>query len=170
MALIIEDGSIVPNANSWVNTDDYAAYAAGLGYDVGTEAEQEIALRQAAIFIGSFEGRLKGALVERDQPLCFPREGLVLDGFAWADNEIPRQVKLCQMAVAIDSQVFGIDPYNPPLSDAAAPVRRVRIEGAVEREFAVKDVQKTSRYSSTLALLSGLLVNNGLYSVTLERA
>lgn len=168
MELIVEDGSIVPNADSWVSEDDYTAYAAGLGYTLDDIEAVRTALRQSAIFIGTYEGRLKGTLVERDQPLCFPRDDLEIDGFAWADDEIPRQVRLCQMQYAIDIQVFGIDPYNPPASNSNA-VKREKVEGAVEVEYAVSNAMKLSRNSTSRALLSTLLKNGGLYSITLER-
>jgi hypothetical protein len=168
MSLIIETGAIVPNADSWVSEADYVAYAASLGYTVtGTDAQRQ-ALRKAAIYIGSFEGRLKGSLVSREQNLCFPRSDVTIDGFEWASNEIPRQVKLAQMQFAIDIQVFGIDPYNPPQSDSVA-VKREKVDGAVEVEYAVTDSVKLSRYSSSRALLNSLLVNSGL-TLVLERA
>jgi hypothetical protein len=167
MALIIENGTIVPNADSWVTAADYAAYVSSFGFDAGTLAEQESALRQAALYIGSFEPRLKGARISREQSLCFPRSGVVIDGFTWNDDEISRNVKLCQMQYAIDIQVFGIDPYNPPAS-ASTGIKRERVEGAVEVEYAVTESQRLSRNSTSRALLSSLLVNNGL--VVLGRA
>jgi hypothetical protein len=167
-ALIVETGAIVPNADSFVSEADYQAYAASLGAQIDGIESQRQALRKAAIFIGSFEGRLKGTLVQRDQPLSFPRDGVVIDGFEWADNEIPRNVKLCQMQVALDIQA-GIDPYNPPQSESVA-VKRERVEGAVEVEYAVSDAMKLSRNSTSRALLNSLLRNSGLFGVVLERA
>jgi hypothetical protein len=165
--LIVEDGSIVANANSFVSEAEYAAYAALIGVDIDGVPNQRIALIKAAIFIGTYESRLKGALVSRNQSLAYPRTDLVLEGFAWNDNEIPRQVKLCQMQFAIDLQ-SGIDIYNPPQSDSVA-VKREKVDGAVEVEYAVTDSVKLSRYSTSKALLNSLLVNSGL-TLVLERA
>lgn len=166
--LIIETGAIVTGADSWVTQADYVAYARNLGLNVdGTEAQKQ-ALRQAAIFIGTHEGKLKGELISRNQPLCFPRSDLVIDGWEWNDDEIPRQVKLCQMQLAIEIQ-SGIDLYNRPASESNA-VKREKIEGAVEIEYAVTDAQKLSKNSTSRALLASLLRNSGLMSIPLERA
>jgi hypothetical protein len=165
--LIVENGTIVAGADSFVTQAEYAAYAALLGINVDGVENQKYALIKAAAFLGSFEGRLKGSRVSRDQLLCFPRSGVVIDGFEWNDNEIPRNVKLAQMQFALDLQA-GIDIYNPPQSDSVA-VRREKVEGAVEVEYAVADSMKLSRYSSSRALLNSLLVNSGL-TLVLERA
>jgi hypothetical protein len=166
-ALIVENGTIVPNADSFVSQAEYAAYAALISANIDGAESQKVALRKAAIYIGTFEGRLKGQLVSRNQPLAYPRQNLVLEGFEWADNEIPRQVKLCQMQLAIDIQA-GIDIYNPPQSDSVA-VKKERVEGAVSVEYAVKDAQKLSRNSTSTALMASLLEYSGL-RIVLERS
>lgn len=167
-ALIIENGSIVTGADSFVTQADFATYAASIGAAVGTVEEQKLALRSAAIFIGTYEGRLKGELVERDQPLAFPRKDLTIQGFSWSDDEIPRQVILCQMQLAIDIRA-GIDIYNPPQS-ASVPVKREKVDGAVEVEYAVNNAQKLSQNSTSRALLNSLLRDGGLSVIRLKRA
>jgi len=165
--LIVEDGTIVTDADSFVTRADYVSYAEDLGFIVGSQKEQREALRKAAIFIGTFEGRLKGSLVERDQPLAYPRKDLVLEGFEYADNEIPRIVILAQMQLAIDLQA-GIDIYNPPQSESVA-VKREKVDGAVEVEYAVKESAKLSRRSTSTALVAALLEYSGL-RIVLERS
>jgi hypothetical protein len=99
--------------------------------------------------------------------MAYPRTDLVIEGWDWADNEIPRQVKLCQMQFALDINA-GVDPYNPPSSDSNG-IKRESVEGAVEVEYAIKDAVKLSRNSTSRALLSSLLMNSGL-TVVLERS
>jgi hypothetical protein len=168
MALTIETGSIVTGADSWASRASYIAYAAGLGITIPNTEEADAQLRAAAIFIGTYESRIRGERVSRDQPLAFPRKGLVIEGFSWSDTEIPRQVLLCQMSLALDINA-GIDLYNPPAS-ASTPVRRERVEGAVEVEYAVRDAQKLSRNSTSRALLNSLLKDGGLTVINLLRA
>lgn len=160
MALTIEDGSIVTGADSYVTREEYIAYALNLGVVIADDDDTDVQLRKAADFIGSHEARLKGSKVARGQPLAYPRSGLVLEGFTWDSDELPRQVLLCQMQIALDINE-GIDPYNPPPSEST-PIRRERIEGAVEVEYALGDQSKVSRKSTSQALLMVLLRNNGL--------
>jgi hypothetical protein len=167
-ALIIETGAIVSGADSFVTQADFATYAANFGLTVGTVEEQKQALRAAAVFIGTYETRLKGTKIERDQPLPFPRKDLTIEGFTWSDDEIPRQVILCQMQLAIDLR-SGIDIYNPPQS-ASVPVKREKVDGAVEVEYAVNSAQKLSQNSTSRALLHSLLKDSGLSVIRLKRA
>jgi hypothetical protein len=167
MALIIETGSIVTNSNSFVTRAEYIAYALTLGVVIPNTDASDIQLVKAGQYIASFEGRLKGQLVDRGQSMPYPRQNLVLEGFEWEDNEIPRQVKLCQMQVALDINA-GIDVYNPPQSDSVA-VKSERVEGAVSIEYAVKDASKLSRNSTATALMASLLEYSGL-RIVLERS
>lgn len=167
MALIVETGAIVTGADSYVSRADFITYAAGRGIVVPDTDATDANLVKAAEYIGSFEGRLRGVLVSREQPMAYPRDDLIIEGWDWADNEIPRQVKLCQMQFALDIQA-GIDPYNPPASDSNG-IKREKVEGAVEVEYAVTDAMKLSRNSRSRALLASLLVNSGL-TIALERA
>jgi hypothetical protein len=167
MALIVEDGSIVTGANSFVSRSDFIAYALSLGVVIPNTDPSDVLLVKAGQFIASKEGRLKGELVERGQPMSYPRANLTLEGFEWEENEIPRQVKLCQMELALDLNA-GIDLYNPPQS-ASVGIKRERVEGAVEVEYAVGEEMKLSRNSTAMALIRSLMKGNGM-SLVLERA
>lgn len=167
MAIVVETGSIVTGANSYVTRSDYLAYALSLGITISDVAAADVQLIKAAQFIDSKEANLKGCRVDRDQPLAFPRHAVVIDGFEWLYTEIPRQVILCQMALALDINA-GIDLYNP------TPIltkKRAKVEGAVEVEyFGADGAVKLSRDSTSTALLNCLMVRGGLYSVALVRA
>jgi hypothetical protein len=165
--LIVEDGTIVPNADSFVTQAEYVEYAGHIGAFIDGAEGQRQALRKAAIYMASFEGRLKGSLVDRDQSMPYPRSDLVLEGFEWADDEIPRQVKLCQMQLALDLNA-GIDIYNPPQSESVG-IKSERVEGAVAVEYAVKESSKLSRNSTATALMASLLEYSGL-RIVLERS
>lgn len=167
MAIIVEDGTIVTNANSFVTRDEYIAYAASLGVTIAADEAADVQLVKAGEFIAGKESQLKGDLTDRDQPMPYPRYNLTLENFHWSSNEIPRQAILCQMQLALDINA-GIDLYNLPQSDGTA-VKRERVEGAVEVEYAVGDSMKVSRNSQSRALLSTLMTNSGL-SVALVMA
>lgn len=166
--MIIEDGSIVANSDSYVSRADYIAYALSFGIVITDAVAADYELVKAAQFIGSHEGKLKGYLVDRDQSMSFPRYNLFIDGFSWASNEIPRQVILCQMALAMDVNA-GIDLYNPPVNPNRATSSE-RVEGAVDVSyFGSGASSKQSRTSTAQSLLNSLSTRSGL-TIALERS
>lgn len=168
MAITVEDGTLVDDANSWVTRAEYITYAASKGITIASNTTADAELVKACEFINSHEGNLKGNRVDRDQYTAYPRENLVLEGFAWDSDEIPRQVILCQLAFALDIHA-GIDPYNPP-SNPNLSAKRERVEGAVSIEYFGKDSGvKMSRSSTATALLRALLIRSGL-QIALVRA
>lgn len=167
MSLIIETGAIVTNSNSFVSRADFIAYAALKGVTIADAAATDALLVNAGIYINAQESRLKGARVSRAQSMAWPRSGVVIDGFEWSDTEIPRTLILAQMELSLDLSA-GIDLYNPPQS-ASTAVKRQRVEGAVEVEYAVADSMKLSRNSTSRALLNSLFKYAGM-TIVLERA
>lgn len=164
MAIIVEDGTIVINANSFVSLQDYIDYATTLGLDVNVSGKAEEQLISAGQFI-NIQNNLKGNLVSRDQPMAYPRSGLVLENWSWLHTEIPRQVIQLQMTKAIE--VFnGFDVITGinTTSSSGQVVKKERIEGAitVEYETSGDNGTKVSSVSSSQALLSVLTNNNGL--------
>lgn len=166
MSLIVENGSIVDNANSYVTRAEYIAYAASIGVVVANDAQADAQLVRASAFIDSLELKLKGSRVDRNQLLAFPRTGLIIENFPWDADEIPRQVILAQMALALDIR-SGVDPYNPASN---LPIIEERVDGAVAIRYASPStVTKLNVRSSATALINSLLKNNGLFNITLDR-
>jgi len=165
MALIVEDGSGVAGANSYSDRADYVAYAASVGITIPGDASADAELIKAAEYIDRHEARLKGTRANRDQAMAFPRFGLVIDNWYWNADEIPRQVRLCQWAFALDIHA-GIDLYNRPANPNLV-AKAERVEGAVSVQYAVKDGadQKATRTSTGDALLRSLLRFNGMQLV-----
>ena len=174
MTIIVEDGSIVTNANSYVTRAEFIAYAASVGVTIGDATgvtpywiTADIQLINAAIYLDSKEPQLKGTRTDRDQPLAYPRTDLVLEGFEWESDEIPRQVILCQMALALDINA-GEDLFN---RSSTLPTIRERVDGAVEVAYANPNVVgKVSTKSRATALLSVLMKRDGMYSIEAMRA
>ena len=137
MALVVEDGSIVANADSYVTRSDFIAWSLRRGYTVADDVLADNKLVIAFDFINGIESSLAGLLSVREQTGAYPRTDLVLQTYSWLSTEIPTQAIDYQMSLALD-QVNGIDIFNPPQSDSVA-VRRSRVEGAVEEEYAVSD-------------------------------
>lgn len=159
MALIVEDGSIILNANSYVSRVDYIAYAASKGVTIADTEAADYELIKAAEFIDSHEPKLKGNRYSRDQSMAYPRTELYIEGWYWSYNEIPRNVILAQMSLAMDIN-SGSDLYNPE-TEKITTVEKV--EGAVEVHYAAPSkVVKTSIKTVSNALLNSLMRNSGL--------
>lgn len=164
MTITVETGAIVIGANSYVSANDAADYAAARGVTLPTgTAELEAVILKAMDYLESFDGRFKGDRVERDQPLSWPRDGVLIEAWPWRSDEIPRQVLNAQLALIIEIQ-NGEDPFNP--SRATLPVVRERIEGAVEVEYANPGQSlKVSKTQASKTIINTLLRNSGLFAV-----
>ena len=103
MALIIEDGTIVENANSFASVADCRAFADARGLDLPTADEDvETLLIKATDFIFSLEGDFQGNREHVDQELPFPRDGILLFG-ADVSGTIPKVLKQAQCRLAFDA-------------------------------------------------------------------
>ena len=103
MALTIEDGTIVENANSFATVAECRAFAEARGLELPTADEDvETLLVKAADFIFSVEGDFQGTREHVDQELPFPRDGVLLFG-ADVSGVIPKVLKQAQCRLAFDA-------------------------------------------------------------------
>ena len=73
MAIVVEDGSGIANANSYGSEDELSTYADDRGYTLGS-GDAEAALIRATMFIDSYRFRFPGYRVKgRGQGLEWPR-------------------------------------------------------------------------------------------------
>jgi hypothetical protein len=106
MALIIEDGSIVAGANSFVTDAEFVAYAAARAVDIpATDAEREPLLILAVDYLFKKEEKMQGCRVSVEQMLMFPRSGVCLFGFNVDSDAIPDNLKNAQMEAALYENV-----------------------------------------------------------------
>lgn len=135
MALIIEDGTIVADANSFITVAEWETYLALYGkVATGAEADKEVALIKAQRAI-STRYNFDGALVEQAQPTCLPRNwSKPIKGFTIANNVVPQDFKDAQAELAFDIQE-GADPFANATAGAKGPVTGERSKaGPVETE------------------------------------
>ncbi|HGH4724571.1 TPA: DnaT-like ssDNA-binding protein, partial [Enterobacter hormaechei] len=77
MPLIVEDGSIIPNADSFISLADARALAARYNLALpADDTEAEAALRNGAVYVGLQEPMMCGSRVSPLQELSFPRQGV----------------------------------------------------------------------------------------------
>lgn len=166
MTLVVEDGSIVANANSYVSLDEANAYHASRGDAgwTGTDAVKEAAILRAMGWLESqpWVGRpYQGPVGASDgQRLQWPRVDVTLSGHAWPWDEVHPGVQsaLCEAAL-----VELTDPGA--LSESFVPgVKREKL-GAIETEYFTSAAGNA--YPALAHPLRGLLRSGG--SVELVR-
>jgi hypothetical protein len=164
MALIVENGSLVSGANSYVTLVEARAYASARGIALSAiDGDLEAVVLKAMDYLESFSDRFRGTLVDRDQALAWPRAGVEIEDFTWASTEIPRQVISAELALIIEVH-DGVDHINPVTPDM--PVISERVEGAVEVKYANPGQQlKVSKTQKSQAIINLLLKNSGMFSI-----
>lgn len=145
MALTIEDGSIVANADSYATVVQLRAFAAKRGATVPTpDADCEKILIKAMDYLATLEDSYKGVRVSATQALSWPREGVSINGFEFPANDIPQQLIDAQCSLAISAMTVDLLPTGT-VGERGAVIRQK--VGSIERAFA-----EPSSYRSTPAL------------------
>ena len=101
MALIVEDGTGVAGAESYVSVAEFQTWATNRGYLLPSGVpDVESLLRKATDFIE--RKRFIGTIEFTDQPLSFPRLVTNWEGIA-VSTGIPAKLKTAQMLLAMES-------------------------------------------------------------------
>lgn len=163
MALIVENGSIVTNANTYVTTTDFDAYLSARGKFLGgNNGTSEQLLLSAMDYIESRD--FAGVKNTKSQPLQWPRTGVYVDGFLVADDEIPADLKYAQIEVAI-----AIDSGTNPMAPLGRETKREKV-GDIEVEYD-DGARSTTELVAVNARLNKLLVSGSNVGVVfLNRA
>lgn len=125
MTIIVEDGTNISGANSYISEADLTAYATARGITLVTGTEQ--LLVKAMDYIESL--LYKGSKLTRDQGLQWPRYDVIIDGYYFNTTQIPQQLKngLAECAIAIDQD-------TDPLRNAPVLVSREKVD-VIEVEY-----------------------------------
>lgn len=140
--LIVEDGSGIPDADSYVSVAEADAYHLKMGnaswsqaFEDGIDvpARKDAALRKAAVFLDGYVlSRVTGARKSAAQGLLFPRTGMadhaggVVDG-----NSIPVPYKAAQCEAAL----LVLLGTQLTAEVAAGPLLKRRKTGELEKEW-----------------------------------
>lgn len=131
--IIVEDGSGVTNANSFVNVEDARAYAEARGTELPAD-DDEVAsmLIRASDYLEAQECRYQGKRTSSSQALAWPRTGVLLNCDALPSNVIPKSLIAAQvqLAMAINAG-FDLQPNVSPQDY----VTREKV-GPIETEYA----------------------------------
>ena len=126
-SLIVEDGTKVPNSNTYVSADDFITYCTDRGYTIdSTLATQYLIL--AMDYLESLQ--YIGTKSILSQSLQWPRYNVVIDTWWVPYNTIPVQLVRSQCEIALQ-----ISKSNDPLQDRPRNTKREKV-GDIEVEYA----------------------------------
>jgi hypothetical protein len=162
MALVVEDGTGVADANSYIDLDDLEAYAAERGLTIATtDADNEVFILRAMDYIEArpFQGKKYLA----DQALQWPRDLVYIDGYLIGVDVIPANLKKAVSQLVIE-QVSGVSLY--PEAKTSTTVGNITREtvGPLTTEYsAMGTVASTSpiKFASVELFLKPLLSGCG---------
>lgn len=160
MTLIIEDGTIVANANSYISTTDYIAYALARGITIDPDSA-EMQLTKAMDYL---ETRVyQGDLVEEDQALQEPRDKVYIDGQLQTYTQIVNRMAKAQCELGMG--------FNAGYDMLAPITRTVKEESfAVFRKVYMDNAVSTPILQMVSAWLDPLLASGGGYSFSVDRS
>ena len=166
MAFIVENGSIVANANAYITVSEFDSYWLDRG-----ETFEALPAKQAAIIISTQYVDLnfiwKGSIVSDSQTLAWPRSGVYDDqGRAIANDTIPVKLKNAICEYAKRQLSSSIQPDVSP--DGRGNVAKVKekvdtIEREIEYEEGTGGYYGLKRYPLADNYLKGLSISGLSY-------
>jgi len=153
--IIIEDGTVVPGANSYASEAELTTYAADRG--VTLTAATDVLLIKAMDYIESLS--FIGSKGSEGQPLQWPRDQVYIDGYYVESTTIPAALKTGQIATAL-----AIDSEDSPLANVERATKREKVD-VIEVEYMDNAAAQTIVKTITAALRK-LLVSGGSSTTT----
>ena len=133
MALIVEDGTVVVDANSFISLVDARVMATDMALSL--DADDTIAetqLRQSYYqLVRSYQNRLQGSTVSQIQTGIFPRFDVVANGFLVASDSIPVEIQRAQIEYG-DSINKGAD-FNKTADDQE--LKAFNVQGVYSEQY-----------------------------------
>lgn len=136
MALIVEDGTLVPNANTYASVADLKTYASSRGIElVGDDTKLESNLIRAMDKLDDYRSQFDGTR-RRGAALQWPRDDVYIDNQPFANNLIPMELVRAQIlyAILVNS---GVELYANSTADTRI-LKREKID-VLEFEYAVPE-------------------------------
>ena len=162
MAFLVEDGTGIASANSYVSIADADTYHTDRGNTgwTGTDAVKQAALIEATDYVESHYRWATGVKASSGNGLGWPRSGAVdVYGYNLAANAVPDKVKQAVSYLALKALTADL---NASLDRAK---KKTKVD-VIEVEYVDHSAEST-RYPYVDGLLSCLV--DGLTSVAVER-
>jgi hypothetical protein len=155
--LVIEDGSIVADANSFATDAEFKAYSNIRNFDVpATQPGREALLVLAMDYLFSKEQEFKGGRVSAAQELPYPRRGVCANGFNIPSDAIPQSLKKAQMELAAQANESSL-----LISGTVQNLASFNVDGVYSESYFSGGNWEQVRTDRADAYLNSLLVNNG---------
>tara|TARA_R110000772_G_C13310282_1_gene440283 strand:+ start:18602 stop:19402 length:801 start_codon:yes stop_codon:yes gene_type:complete len=174
--LIVEDGTVVANADTYMSLDEATTYHIGRGnaaWLIISQGDKEASLRNATTYmIENYRFTWNGLRKDVAQTLDWPRIDVFLDPAISGENGVypyevsnvivPEEVKMACGALSLRASTADLYP------DQSQVIIREKI-GPLETEFSEFSPTKV-RYSSIDAMLRPYLANNGARQLQVVRS
>lgn len=168
MAIVVETGSIIANAVSYISAADATTYhtARGNALWAGTDAVKEAALLKAAAYLdGKYRNKWKGYKVQPlIQAMEWPRAGVEIMpalanqryyyGGTLPYDQIPQRLKDAQCELALIALSADLAPI------LSGSIRREKVD-VLETEYAPGTVKGQKQYPHIDQLISDFIKNTG---------
>lgn len=151
MAIVVEDGTIVADANSYVTLAEVRDYATLRGITVpAADGDLEKHLHLAMDWFESED--FPSARFDATQELSFPRDVIVVDGVRYMEGAIPKLVKQIICEATCTSVTIALQPQFA--GSSLGQLKRKKID-VLEKEYFPS--QGTASYMPILAKLDALM-------------
>lgn len=155
--LIIEDGTIVTDANSFATDDEFKTYANLRCLDVpATQPQREALLILAIDYLFSKEKQMQGCRVSPDQELMYPRNNVYANCFRVAGDSIPKNLKKAQMELALQASTNEL-----LVNDSISNLASFDVSGVYSETYFNGGAWETVRTDRADAYLDPLLNSGG---------
>lgn len=162
MAIVIEDGSGLANAEAYISVadaDTYFSLRGNAAWAALTETQKEQALRRAVDYMTAVYGqRWKGERSSATQALDWPRDGVL----GVASDVVPVAVGRANAELAVRASAGDL------LADQGAQVKQETV-GPISVTYA-DGARQWIRYAMVDGLLAGLLRDGGGAQIPIVRA
>ncbi len=127
MALVVEDGTGLATAESYISVADADTRHSNLGNTAwtGTTAVKEAALRKATEYIEQrYRLRWKGVRVISTQALSWPRTAAMVDGYESGYNSVPTEIAnaCADLALKSLSETLNADQTRAVIREKVGPL------------------------------------------------
>jgi hypothetical protein len=159
MALVIEDGSAKPDAQSYVSVADVVTYATLYGFS-HAHVDEAVVMRAMRYLEGAYFERWIGLKRTEEQALSWPRAWATRqDGYTNLESAIPVEVKNAVCALAIRSTT-GVN-HSPDISRSDVAIEEEI--GPIRVKYAT-NAPRVTVYRDIDLMLKPVLRSNGVNS------
>ena len=161
--IILEDGSIVENANSYIDLAFLSLYVSNRDLTIPSDdTEKEYLILKSMDYLESFS--YKGSRVDASQELSWPREDVIVDSLVLDDESIPLQLKNAQAQLCVEINANS-KIYPDPIRESNIGVVTEKTVGPLKKKYSfVPSVSsvKPIKFASVMIYLDKLLKSSNL--------